>query len=65
MITRPQLECKDADRARLVAGIEPLLDGPVRCHDCGRPLHALRSVLIGRGPTCLRRYAQKRSGVAA
>jgi hypothetical protein len=52
-------------QARLLTSIEKQLGGRPRCLDCHRPLHVFRSVLIGRGPTCLRRYAQKRSGVVA
>ena len=42
------------DEARLVAQIEKQL-GIVRCCDCGRRLHILRSILAGRGPVCLKR----------
>jgi Family of unknown function (DUF6011) len=62
MITRPWPESKDAARARLVALIEQELGGPVRCDDCSRPLHNLRSVLIGRGPTCRRKHLYQRPG---
>lgn len=51
-----------ADLARLMALIEKELDGPVRCDACHRPLHALRSVLAGIGPTCRRKYPQRRTG---
>jgi hypothetical protein len=58
MITYPQREGKNAAQAHLLATIKELLDGPPRCLDRHRQLHVFRSILIGRGPTCLR----KRSG---
>jgi ribosomal protein L34E len=45
------------NEARLVALIKKQLDP--RCHDCGRQLHALRSILLGVGPIC---WAKRRSG---
>jgi hypothetical protein len=47
-----------ADLARLITRIEQLLDGPVRCRDCSRPLHNFRSIQLGRGPTCRRKPTQ-------
>ena len=43
---------KQAAQARLLAEIERLLGGPIRCHECGRPLTSLRSIQLGWGPVC-------------
>jgi hypothetical protein len=51
MMTRQRPESKDAAQARILELIEQKL-GLVRCLDCQRPLHNLRSILIGRGPRC-------------
>jgi hypothetical protein len=45
-------------QARLLTKIEDALGGPPRCVDCHGQLHAFRSIVLGRGPTCRR----KRSG---
>jgi hypothetical protein len=55
ILTRRQPNGKDADRARLIAEIEEALGGPPRCLDCHRQLHVFRSIVLGRGPICLRK----------
>jgi ribosomal protein L34E len=49
-----------ADSSLLVAWIEKQLGHSPRCHDCGRPLHALRSILAGIGPRCAAKRAVRR-----
>lgn len=60
ILTRTEPEGKDGAQARLLALIEKELDGPPRCHDCGRPLHALKSILLGCGRVCWAKRAVKR-----
>ena len=42
--------------------VRRVLELPARCSDCRRPLYSPRSVALGRGPTCRRKYVQRRSG---
>jgi hypothetical protein len=40
--------------------VRQVLEQPTRCSDCKRPLCSPRSVELGRGPTCRRKYIQRR-----